>query len=159
MTMLLKYAYQDRFARLMDRAARQADVVVPVLAGPTLIDDKFWAKHTIRREWSTRIASVIITMQDLIEDPDDLPLPVVARVCEIPGRHDCILLCDTPKGMAAMQLQLHLDELDRKYMSDPIPPKATAKTDPRLGQAMTDVMAELRNKSGSMYRVGSSKHQ
>jgi len=158
MTTLLKYAYQNRFDRLLSRAAKQADVMVPVLAGPTLIDNKYWAQHIIRKEWRTKIASVIITKQDLIADPDDLPIPVVIRVCEVPGR-ECILLCDTPKGMAATQLELHLDELDRKYASDPISPRATANTDPRLGEAMTEVMAELRNKSGSLYRVGSPKHQ
>lgn len=143
----------------MTRAAKQADVIVPVLAGPNIIENKFWANHIIREEWSNKIRSVIITKRDLIENPDDLPLRTVATVCKIPGCQDCILLCDTPKGMAAMQLQLRLDEIDLKYASDPIPRGATAKTDPRLGQEMTDVVAELTNKSGSWYRVGSPKHQ
>jgi len=141
----------------MARAARQADVMVPVIAGPTILQDKYWAKHIIRPEWSTKIASVIITMQDLIDNPARLCLPVVTKLCEIPGRSDCILLCDTPQGMAAMQLQLRLDEIDRKYAGDPIPRNATAKTDHRLRQEITDIMAEITNEGGSLYRVGSPK--
>lgn len=159
MTTLLKYSPQERFARLMTRAARQADVMVPVIAGPTIIENKYWAKNIIRQEWRTKIASVIITKRDLVSNPAHLRLPVVAKVCEIPGRLDCILLCDTPKGMAAMQLHLRLDEIDRKYASNPIHPDATAKTDHRLGQEITDAMAELTNKRGSLYYVGSPKHQ
>jgi len=139
----------------MARAARQADVIVPVIAGPHIIQDEYWAKHIIRPEWSTKIASVIITMQDLIDNPAHLHLPVVAKMCEIPGRYDRILLCDTPQGMAAMQLQLRLDEIHRKHAGNPIPPNATAKTDLRLRQEITDVIAEITNEGGSLYRVGS----
>ena len=133
--------------------------MVPVIAGPTIIQDEHWTKHIIRPEWSTKIASVIITMQDLIDNPARLQLPVVAKMCEIPTRYDCILLCDTPQGMAAMQLQLRLDEIHRKYAGDPIPPDATAKTDLRLRQEITDVVAEITGEGGSLYRVGSPKCQ
>jgi len=163
MAVLLNYVSQERFARLMTRAARQADLMVPVMAGNVITETNGWAKNMIRPEWSTKIASAIITKQDLVDNRANLQLPVVAKLCRITGRPDCILLCDTPKGMAAMQLHLRLDEIDReidrKYAANPIPPGATAKTDPRFGQEFTDVMAELTNKIGSLYRVGCPRHQ
>jgi len=142
----------------MTRAARQADVIVPVIAAPTMIQNDSWAKHVIRPEWSTKIASVIITKRDLIDNPDRLKLGAVSTKCGIPGRRDCILLCDIPQGMAAMQLQVRLDEIDRAYANDPIPPDATAKTDLRFRQEITDVMAELTN-GGSFYPVRPPKCQ
>ena len=139
----------------MTRAARQADVMVPVIAGPTIIQGKQWAEHIIRTEWSTKISSVIITKRDLV---GRLPLlrnqlPVIARKCELPGRDDCILLCDTPEGMAAMQLQLLLDEIERKYATDPIPPEATAEIDKRLQQEIAVVMAGITDKLNPFHRV------
>ena len=138
----------------MTRAARQADVVVPVIAGPTVEWGQRWSQHIIRPEWSTKISSVLVTKQDLVQDSARLELAAVARVCEIPGRFDCILLCDTPQGMAAMQLQHLLDEIDRKYSDDPILSNATAKTDRRLGQEIKGIMPELTRKGGYLYRVG-----
>lgn len=143
----------------MDRAAQQADVMVPIMAGHTIGSDKLWTKQIIRKEWKGKITSVILTKRDLIRNPGLLQLPVVANLCDIPGRHDCILLCDTLKGMAAMQLQFRLDEIDRKYASDPIPLAATAKTDLRLRKEFTNIIEELTNKNGSLNRVGSPKHQ
>ena len=138
----------------MKQAARQADVVVPVIAGDTIVQGQPWSPHTIRPEWSTKISSVLITRHDLVKDSRRLKLTAVARECEIPGRKDCILLCDTPQGMAAMQLQHLLDDIDRKYSDDPILSDATAKTDRRLGQEIKGIVPELTKKGGSFYRVG-----
>lgn len=139
----------------MTRAARQADVMVPVIAGPTILQGKQWAEHIIRSEWSTKISSVIITKRDLVRS---LPLlrrhfPAIASKCDLPGRDDCILLCDTPEGMAAMQLQLLLDAIERKYATDPIPPEATAETDERLREETAIVVAGITDKSNPFHRV------
>jgi len=142
----------------MSRAALQADVVVPVIAGPTIEWGESWSQHIIRSEWKTKISSVLITMQDLVDNPQRLQLATVAKMCEIPGRYDCILLCDTLQGMAAMQLQLLLEEIDRKYADNPILRNATAKTDHRLGQEIEGIIAELTN-GGSLHRVGPPEHR
>ena len=141
----------------MTRAARQADVIVPVIAGPTIEHGASWTQDIIRPEWSTKISSVLITKRDLVDDPGRLPLPAIAMMCENPGRADCILPCDTLQGMAAMRLQLLLDGIDRKYVDDPIPPDATAKTDRRLGQELEHTIAELISKGGTLYHVGPPK--
>ena len=159
MITLLKYSSQERFTRMMARAAQQADVMVPVIAGPAIEDGPSWSQHIIRSEWSTKISSVLITMRDLVDNTESLELPAIARMCEIPGRGDCILLCDTPQGMAAMRVQLLLDDIGRKYVNDPIPPSATAKTDHRLAQEITGIIAEITNKGGSLHRVGHPKPQ
>ena len=154
MTLVLRYL-QTRFMELMARAARQADVMVPVIAGPSILNDKQWTEHIIRSEWSTKISSVIITKRDLVKS---LPLlrrhlPVIASRCDLPGRDDCVLLCDTPEGMAAMQLQLLLDAIERKYAMDPIPPEATAEIDKRLQQETAVVIAGITDKSNPFHRV------
>jgi hypothetical protein len=159
MIILLKYGSQERFVRLMTRAARQADVMVPVIAGPTILQSKSWTKHIIRPEWSTKIASVIITKRDLVSNTARLQIPAIAKMCEIPDRYDSILVCDTPQGMAAMQLQLRLDEIDCKYADDPILPNATAQTDHRLGQEIKGIIPELIDEAGSLYRVSPRKRQ
>lgn len=138
----------------MKQAARQADVMVPVIAGDRIVLGQPWSQHTIRPEWSTKISSVLITKHDLVKNSAPLRLTAVARECGIPGRLDCILLCDTLQGMAAMQLQHLLDEIDRKYSDDPILSNATAKTDRRLGQEIKGIVPELTKKDGSLYRVG-----
>lgn len=139
----------------MTRAARQADVMVPVIAGPTIGPDGQWAKHTIRSEWSTKISSVIITKRDLVKSLPQLNryLPAVANKCDIPGRNDCILLCNTLQGMEAMQLQLLLDAIERKYAENPIPPEATAETDERLQEETAMVIAGITDKSNPFHRV------
>ena len=147
--------FQKRFTKLMDRAAKQADVMVPVIAGPTIISGNRWAEHTVRSNWSTRISSVIITKRDLVQNLDRLErqLPVIAIKCEIPGRTDCILCCDTPQGMAAMKLQLFLDAIEHKYATNPIPPEATADMDQRLQQETAILIAGITDKSNPFHRV------
>jgi len=160
--LLNHYISQDRFIELMKRAAQQADVVVPVLDGPTIVNTQSWSEHIIHPEWKTKVTSVIITKLDLIENAVNasrLQLATVAKKCKIPGRVDCILLCATLKGMAAMQLQLRFDEIDRKYAKDPIPPAATAKTEPRLGKEIKGVIEQLTNNAGSLYCVGPHQRQ
>jgi len=161
MTIPLRYAFQERFTRLTTQAARQADVMVPVIAGPTILRDKSSTEHKIQPEWGTKISSVIIKKQDLTKNPDrlELHLPVVVKVCGAPKRNDSALPCDTRQRMAVMQLQLRLDEIDRKYMDNPIPPGATAKTDLRLRQEITGILAELMKEGSALYCVGLPKRQ
>lgn len=140
----------------MRRAAKQADVMVPVIAGPTIVQGNKWAEHTIRDEWSTKISSVIITKRDLVSNLILLrrQLPTVASKCGLPRRHDCVLFCDTPQGMAAMKLQLFLDAIERKYATNPIPLEATANTDQRLQQETAILIAGITDKSNPFHRVG-----
>lgn len=146
--------YQNRFKELMRRAARQADVVVPVIAGPTIVGSTKWATHTIRSEWSTKISSVIITKRDLIRKWSQFKrqIPQVAQKCEIPGREHCILVCDTLQGMATMRLQLLLDSIELNA-PDPIPPTATAETNNYLRQETEIVIAGINNDSNPYHRV------
>jgi len=151
-----QHVFQVRFTELMRLAAKQADVMVPVIAGPTIIKDENWAKHTIRSDWDSKISSVIITKRDLIRNMGqyDRRIPAVATRCKIQqDRKDCILLCDTPQGMAAMQLQLLLDEIERKYATDPIPPEATAETNNHLQQEIAIVIAGITDESNPFHRV------
>ena len=138
----------------MDRAARQADVMVPVIAGPTIVQTTKWAEHTIRSEWRNKISSVIITKRDLVARLGMLRrhIPVIASVCDIPDNPDCILLCDTPQGMAAMKLQLFLDEIERRYATDPIP-LATAEVDQRLQNETAILIAGITDESNPFHRV------
>lgn len=107
----------------MKRAARQADVVVPVIAGPTIEQDGQWTKNIVRDEWSTKISSVIVTKLDLVRNKVTLHrhFPVIANKCDILVRNGCILLCDTLEGIAAMRLQILLDEIEHKYANDRTP--------------------------------------
>lgn len=140
----------------MTRAARKADVIVPVIAAPTILQDS-GTEQLIRKEWKTRITSVLITKRDLV-NPRRLKPRAIAAMCNIPKKDECVLLCDTLQGMEAMQLQLRLDKIDRKYTDNPIPPDATAKTDHRLRPEITKVIAELMGE-GALHRVGPPKHQ
>ena len=90
--------------------------MVPVIAGPNLTTDETWAKHIIRSEWSTKISSAILTKRDKVSNMILLQdkLSTVATMCELQGHQDCLLLCDTLEGMAAMQLQILLDEIERE---------------------------------------------
>ena len=137
----------------MIRAARQADIVVPVIADST--KNEQWAEHINRSEWITKISPIIITKQD---QGGNLPLhlPGIASKCGIPGREDSILLCDTAQGMAAMQLHLLLDAIERKYAADPISPEATAETDQRLQQETAILIAGITNESNQFHRVSLS---
>ena len=135
----------------MIRAARQADVVVPVIAIPAVIPGKKWSKCIIRPEWSTKISSVIISKRDLVGSSPSLR--AIAKVCGIPGREDSILLCDVPQGTAAMQLYLLLDAIERKYATDPILPEATAELDKRLQQETAILIAGITDESNPFHRV------
>jgi hypothetical protein len=144
----------------MARAARQADVMVPVIAGPTIQQGDKWVQHTIRSEWSTKISSVIITKRDLIAESIPLELSLIASKCEIPAdRQGSILLCDTPEGMAAMQLQLLLDEIERKYIAKPISPEATAESDQRLQHETAKIIAGISDANGPLHRVSRREYQ
>ena len=84
-------------------------------------------------------------------------LPVIASKCDIPNGQDCILLCDTPQGMAAMKLQLFLDEIERKYAADPIP-LATAEVDERLQNETAILIAGITDESSPFHRVRLHDH-
>ncbi len=136
----------------MTRAARQADAVVPVIAAPAIGEGGEWAEHIIRSEWSTKISSVLITKRDmvqrlhLIEDEK----PTIASMCEIQDHEDCVLLCDTLEGMAAMQLKLWLDKIQRKYAANPIDPE---KIDKRLQEETAIVIAGITDPLSQFHRV------
>lgn len=136
----------------MTRAARQADVVVPVIAGPTIGEGDQWAEHIIRSEWSTKISSVIVTKRDQVHRLHVLQeeLPNIASRCEIPGHEDCILFCDTLEGMAAMQLKLLLDKIERKHAAVPIKPD---KIDKRLQEETAIVVAGITDKDSAFRPV------
>ena len=131
---------------------RQADVVVPVIAGPTIGEGGEWAEHLIRPEWSTKISSVIVTKRDAVHRLEQLleNLPTVASICEIPDHEGRILLCDTPEGMAAMQLRLLLDNIQRKHAAEPIHP---GKIDKRLQEETAIVIAGITDPSSDFHRV------
>src|SRR5258708_1636437 len=137
----------------MRLAAGQADVMVPVIAGRTIEQGDNWARYIIRDEWKLKISSVIITMRDLVADSSLVELPLIAAKCAIPGRENCVLLCDTPQGMAAMQLQLFLDEIERKYAANPISPDATAETDQRMHQEAAKIITGITDAAGPFHRV------
>jgi len=139
----------------MRRAAKQADVIVPVIAGPTIARTRKWTEAIIRPEWKRKISAVIITKRDLIRDRAHVRryIPDVATNCNLRGREDCILLCDTPQGMAAMQLQLLLDAIERNYAANPIPPEATAETNNCLQQEVAIVIAGITDKLNPFHRV------
>lgn len=138
----------------MRRAARQADVIVPVIAGDTIGHSETWAEHIIRAEWNQKIKSVLITKRDLISRLDTLRryLPIVVGQCGPLGLEDC-LTCDTPQGMAAMRLQHLLDNIERKYAKNPIPPEATAENNDDLKEEIADVIAGLTDQSNPFHRV------
>lgn len=139
----------------MSQAAKQADVMVPVIEGPTILQGDKWTDHTILDEWKNKISSVIITKRDLVQKSDQLrrQLGTVAFLCDIRGGEGSILVCDTPQGMAAMKLQLFLDAIERKYTTNPIPPEATADIDQRMETETAMLIAGITDKSNPFHRV------
>lgn len=139
----------------MDRAARQADVIVPVIAGDTITDDTSYDEHIIRAEWKRKISSVLITKRDLIYSLNTFRrhVPTIVSKCQISDRQDCLLTCDTPKGMAAMRLQHLLDEIQRKYPKNSIPPEATAENNDCLKEEIAEVIAGITDDLNPFHRV------
>lgn len=148
----------------MTRAAKQADVMVPVIAGTSVETGGDWAKNIIRDEWSTKISSAIITKLDVVESKSLLRrnLPVILKKCELLARNGCILFCDSLTGLEAMKLQRLLEEIERKYAQKKTPKEGQEEENAIPKESWEDenaiLTAAITNKENSLNRVSLCNH-
>lgn len=99
---------QRHFKTLMERAARSADAVIPVLGLTNLSSNLPYQEGFFREEWDDLISAVVVTkiQEEVVEDDEKERLS--EATWKDPHRLDNVLCCDSLLGLGGLQLRGYL---------------------------------------------------